>query len=148
MPDATTGKTEYIRQLCRSLRPILGDRISQVFEAYCAEDDMGKQQIETYLELLSAKHLPASLDGNDPGLIPPSEKQAYGPYTIGSVCYAGKSLYDFGLRENEWIQHVGVFGRSGAGKGSDAGEPGVIGSGGGCRAGRPPGAGISLAFAG
>jgi len=27
-----------------------------------------------------------------------------------------KCLYDFGLREKEWIQHVGVFGRSGAGK--------------------------------
>jgi len=116
MPDAISGKTEYIRQLCRRLRPILGDRMNQVFEAYCAEDDAGKQQIETYLELLSAKHLPASLDGNGPGLIPPSEKQAYGTYTIGSVVYADKCLYDFGLRENEWIQHVGVFGRSGAGK--------------------------------
>jgi hypothetical protein len=116
MPEGTTGKTEYIRQLCRSLRPILGDRISQVFEAYCAEDDNGKQQIETYLELLSTKHLPASLDGNEPGLIPPSEKQACGAYTIGSVVYASRYLYDFGLREEEWIQHVGVFGRSGAGK--------------------------------
>ncbi len=116
MPDPTTGKTEYIWQLCRRLRPILGDNMSQVFEAYCAEDTEGKQQIETYLELLSAKHLPASLDGNEPGIIPPSKEQAQGPYAIGSVVYAGKSLYDFGQRENEWIQHVGVFGRSGAGK--------------------------------
>ena len=116
MPEGTTGKTEYIRQLCRKLRPILGDKMNQVFEAYCAEDDQGRQQIESYLELLSAKYLPADLDNSQPGLIPPSEKQAYGPYTIGSVLYASKSLYDFGLRENEWIQHVGVFGRSGAGK--------------------------------
>jgi hypothetical protein len=116
MPDVTTARTEYVRQLCRKLRPILGDNMSQVFEAYCAEDADGRQQIETYLELLSAKHLPAGLDDNQPGLIPPSKQQAYGPYTIGSVCYADKYLYDFGLRENEWIQHVGVFGRSGAGK--------------------------------
>jgi hypothetical protein len=116
MPDVTTARTEYVRQLCRKLRPILGDNMSQVFEAYCAEDADGRQQIETYLELLSAKHLPASLDDSQPGLIPPSKQQAYGPYTIGSVCYADKYLYDFGLRENEWIQHVGVFGRSGAGK--------------------------------
>jgi len=116
MADATTGKTEHIRQLCRSLRPILGNQMNQVFEAYCAEDDKGKQQVETYLELLYAKHLPASLDSSQPGLVPPSEKQASGPYTIGSVAYAGKCLYDFGLREDEWIQHVGVFGRSGAGK--------------------------------
>ena len=116
MPDGTVGKTEHIRQLCQRLRPILGNKMSQVFEAYCAEDDEGKQQIETYLELLSARHLPANLDNIQPGLIPPSERKTQGPYTIGSVVYAGKSLYDFGLREKEWIQHVGVFGRSGAGK--------------------------------
>ena len=116
MPDGTVGKTEHIRQLCQRLRPILGNKMSQVFEAYCAEDVEGKQQIETYLELLSARHLPANLDNIQPGLIPPSERKAQGPYTIGSVFYAGKSLYDFGLREKEWIQHVGVFGRSGAGK--------------------------------
>jgi hypothetical protein len=116
MPDATTARTEYVRQLCRKLRPILGENMKQVFEAYCAEDAEGRQQIETYLELLSAKHLPAGLDDSQPGLIPPSKQQAQGPYTIGSVCYADKYLYDFGLRENEWIQHVGVFGRSGAGK--------------------------------
>jgi len=116
MPDGTAGKTEYIRGLCQRLRPILGNKVNQVFEAYCAEDADGKQQIETYLELLSAKHLPASLDGNEPGPIPPSKQQAEGPYTIGSVVYAGKCLYDFALREEEWIQHLGVFGRSGAGK--------------------------------
>jgi hypothetical protein len=88
----------------------------QLFEAYCAEDDQGKQQIENYLQLLSAKYLPVDLDSSQPGLIPPSQKQAWGPYTIGSVLYAGKQLYDFGLREKEWIQHIGVFGRSGAGK--------------------------------
>ena len=116
MPDGTTGKTEHIRQLCQRLRPILGHKMNQVFEAYCAEDAEGKQQIETYLELLSARHLPASLDNIQPGLIPPSERQVQGTYSIGSVVYAGKCLYDFGLREREWIQHVGVFGRSGAGK--------------------------------
>lgn len=116
MPDGTIGKTENVRQLCRRLKPILGNKMNQVFEAYCAEDAEGKQQIETYLELLSAKHLPANLDSSEPGLIPPPEQQAQGPYTIGSVFYAGKCLYDFGLREKEWIQHVGVFGRSGAGK--------------------------------
>ena len=116
MPDGTTGRTEHVRILCQRLKPILGDRMSQVFEAYCAEDDNGKQQIENYLESLSAKYFPVTLDNSQPGLIPPSKEQAQGPYAIGSVVYAGKSLYDFGLRENEWIQHVGVFGRSGAGK--------------------------------
>ena len=116
MPDGTTGKTEYIRQLCQRLRPILGGKITDIFQAYCAEDALGKEQIESYLELLSAKYLPQELDSSQPSLIPPSEQQAKGSYNIGQVFYAGKNLYDFGLREDEWIQHVGVFGRSGAGK--------------------------------
>jgi len=116
MADDTTGKTNQVRQLCQRLRPILGDKIGQVFEAYCAEDAEGKEQIENYLEMLSAKYFPVTLDSSQQSLLPPPAKQAYGPYTIGSVFYAGKCLYDFGLREKEWIQHLGVFGRSGAGK--------------------------------
>jgi hypothetical protein len=116
MAEGTTSKIEQVRQLCRSLRPILGDKMNEVFQAYCTEDADGKQQIEAYLGLLSAKYLPSTLDNYQQGLIPPSEQQVQGSYKIGSVCYAGKNLYNFGLRENEWIQHIGVFGRSGAGK--------------------------------
>ena len=35
---------------------------------------------------------------------------------LGTVSYNGKDFHPFGLREGEWTQHVGVFGRSGAGK--------------------------------
>jgi len=114
--DGKSGKMEYVRQLCRRLRPILGAKMDEVFAAYCAEDPDGKQQMETYLELLSAKHLPQGLDGTDNELIPPSQEQAQGEYPIGQVSYSGKSLYPFGLRENEWIQHMAILGRSGSGK--------------------------------
>ena len=114
--DGRSGKMEYVRQLCRRLRPILGAKMDEVFTAYCAEDPDGKQQMETYLELLSAKHLPQGLDGTDNELIPPSQEQAQGEYPIGQVSYSGKSLYPFGLRENEWIQHMAILGRSGSGK--------------------------------
>lgn len=116
MFDGKSSRMEAVRQLCRRLRPILGARIDEVFTAYCAEDADGKQQLETYLELLSAKHLPQGLDDNEPGLIPPSQEQAQGQYPIGQVSYSGKSLYPFGLRENEWIQHMAILGRSGSGK--------------------------------
>ncbi|MFC1794068.1 ATP-binding protein [Planctomycetota bacterium] len=116
MVDGITSKTDHVRQLCRSLRPILGDKMNEVFRVYCAEDAEGKPQVETYLELLSAKYLPATLDSSQYNLVPPSERQAQGPYTIGSVFYAGKCLSDFGLQEDEWIQHVAILGRTGAGK--------------------------------
>jgi len=90
--------------------------MDEVFAAYHAEDPDGKQQLETYLELLSARHLPQGLDDTEPGLIPPSREQAQGSYPIGQVSYSGKCLYPFGLRENEWIQHMAILGRSGSGK--------------------------------
>ena len=114
--DNRSSRTEYVRQLCRRLRPVLGARMDQVFAAYCAEDADGKQQLETYLELLSTRHLPQGLDDSEPGLIPPSKEQADGDYTIGQVNYCGKDLYPFGLREREWIQHMAILGRSGSGK--------------------------------
>jgi len=116
MFDGKSSRMETVRQLCRRLRPILGGKIDEVFTAYCAEDSDGKQQLETYLELLSAKHLPQGLEDSEPGLIPPSREQAQGQYPIGQVSYSGKSLYPFGLRENEWIQHMAILGRSGSGK--------------------------------
>lgn len=116
MFEGKGGRMEYVRQLCRRLRPVLGIRMDEVFTAYCAEDAEGKQQLETYLEMLCAKYLPQGLDDSEPGLIPPSRGQAEGAYPIGQVSYSGKNLYPFGLRENEWIQHMAIVGRSGSGK--------------------------------
>jgi hypothetical protein len=110
------GNFNNIRQLCLRLRPILGVRMDQVYAAYLAEDPDGREQIEHYLELLAAKHIPQSLGQDEAELIPPSEEQAQGEYPIGQVLYSGKHLYPFGLRENEWIQHMAILGRSGSGK--------------------------------
>jgi hypothetical protein len=115
MPDFIPGKVEHVRELCQKLKPIFGQKMQQLFAAYCAEDDEGKKQIESYLEVLAAKHLFSGVD-SIASLIPPSKEQAEGGYPIGTVLYNNRPLYLFGLRENEWIQHVGIFGRSGAGK--------------------------------
>jgi len=104
------------RELCQKLKPLLGEKMDRIYAAYCAEDIDGKRQIERYLELLMAKHLPEPLEVTAGDLLPPSRAEAAGEYPIGSVHYAGKDLYPFGLREDEWIQHVAVFGRTGAGK--------------------------------
>jgi len=105
-----------IRQLCLRLKPILGSQVDQIYEAYLAEDAEGRKQIEHYVELLAAKHVPQKLGQTEIILLPPSEEQAQGEYPIGSVSYSGKNLYEFGLREDEWIQHMAILGRSGAGK--------------------------------
>jgi len=105
-----------VRQLCLQLKPILGSKADKIYTAYMAEDKEGQQQIEHYLQLLTAKYLPSKLEQSTTVLLPPSEEKAGGEYKIGTVKYAGKNLYHFGLREEEWIQHMAILGRSGAGK--------------------------------
>jgi hypothetical protein len=113
---ADKGNFNNIRQLCLRLRPILGVRMDQIYAAYLAEDADGREQIEHYLDLLAAKYIPHALGQDETELIPPSEEQAQGEYPLGQVLYSGKHLYPFGLRENEWIQHMAILGRSGSGK--------------------------------
>jgi hypothetical protein len=120
MPDFTFGKIEHVRQICRRLRPVLGEKMDGIYGAYLAEDADGRSQIEHYLELLAARHMPQDLGQDDTELIPPSRAEASGDYPIGWVNYAGKDLYEFGLTDAQWLQHTMLVGRSGAGK-SNAG---------------------------
>lgn len=105
-----------IRQLCKRLQPILGSSIEKVYLAWQAEDEDGKKLLEKYLQQLTVKYLDHSLTAEETVLLPPSQQQAAGDYELGTVIYNDKPLYPFGLREDEWIQHVAVLGRSGAGK--------------------------------
>jgi hypothetical protein len=116
MFERGAGNPERVRDLCRRLKPVLGPRMDRIFTAYSLEDVDGKRQIETYLEALAAKHLPTGLDVTTTDLVPPKPEVLDGPYKLGTCVYADKKIGPFGLRESEWIQHVGVFGRSGAGK--------------------------------
>ncbi|MCC6487750.1 MAG: ATP-binding protein [Candidatus Hydrogenedentes bacterium] len=116
MLERGSGNPERVRELCRRLRPILGPQMDRIFLAYSLEDVDGKRQIETYLEALAVKHIPMRLDVSSIDLVPPGPNALTGPYKVGEVVYAGKPIAPFGIREQEWIQHVGVFGRSGAGK--------------------------------
>ena len=78
-----SSSLDRVRELCRQLKPILGEKMEQVFQAYLAEDEPGKEQLEAYLELLQAKHLPVRLDQLPTHLVPPNPTQAYGEYELG-----------------------------------------------------------------
>ncbi|MFC1675937.1 ATP-binding protein [Planctomycetota bacterium] len=114
MADSTSPVN--IRQLCLKLKPILGPKMDKIYAAYLAEDDEGKKQIEHYLQLLTAKYMPPKLGQSETILLPPDEGLAEGEYHLGTVKYGDKDICEFGLREDEWIQHMAILGRSGAGK--------------------------------
>jgi hypothetical protein len=116
MATAERGRAARVREICQKLKPIIGEQAERCWFAYISENDEGKEQIESYLELVAAQHLRSSLSSEEPAFLPPEADAAAGPYHLGTVSYNGRDLHPFGLREDEWTQHVGLFGRSGAGK--------------------------------
>ncbi len=105
-----------VYELCRKLKPVLGDRADRLWLAYLAEDNRGKQELEIALQLLAAQHLGVNVQVPDVHLSAPPADKAFGQYNLGSVVYCDRPLHAFGLREDELIQHTAIFGRSGAGK--------------------------------
>lgn len=116
MADHSHGEAVRVRELCRQLKPVIGSRAERIWMAYIVENEDGKAQIADYLELLAAQRFQGNLESQGPGLLPPGVDAAQGEYELGTVTYNGRELYPFGLRENEWTQHVAIYGRSGAGK--------------------------------
>lgn len=99
-------------QLCEKLRPFYGEKMDRLRYAYLAAKPPQRGMLEARLARLYDEKC-----GNDEILLePPPLRLAVGEYPLGTVCYGRHHLGSFGLREQEWIQHVAVFGRSGAGK--------------------------------
>jgi len=106
-----------IDETCRKLKPVIGKKSDAYWLAYTtATTPAEKQEIAIALNILAAKHLNTNYEDNKILLTPPLKDIANGLYKVGKVVYNEKGIYPFGLREDEWIQHVGIFGRSGAGK--------------------------------
>jgi len=107
-----------VQELCRKLKPVLGQRIDGLYVAYLADSDpAGRGDIEQTLELLAAKHL-----GHDyrpdraPFPPPPAAFAARGDVPIGAVTYADRALYPFRLQSDRLKEHLLIAGRSGSGK--------------------------------
>lgn len=105
-----------VQEICRQLKSILGRKADQYWIAYLTEDQEGKRELEAAIRLIAVKHLGLNLDNPEVFLSVPPRDIAAGDYSLGQIQYSGRDYYEFGLREDEWIQHLAIFGRSGAGK--------------------------------
>jgi len=104
-------------EIFRRMKPVLGEKaLNRFWTAYVTSSDpKTKTQILGVLQLLSSKHLKAAYA--KPVLLPPpSAAESAGDHELGRVVYAGRELHPFGLREAEWLRHVGIFGTTGSGK--------------------------------
>ncbi|MFP4401379.1 MAG: ATP-binding protein [Candidatus Woesearchaeota archaeon] len=106
-----------IEELCRKLRPILGEQIEKIYLKYSLSTDRDERlEAEKLVHALYHKHLGKSLLSDEILLEPPRKEQAEAEYELGTVVYADRDLYNFGFREKDWIRHMCVTGMSGSGK--------------------------------
>jgi DNA-binding MarR family transcriptional regulator len=107
-----------IEKTLQRLAPVIGkENAEALWLAYHVEEDMeARREIEAVICGFAASYLDETFEQEQPLLTPPSPGQAAGNYCTGTVCYGGRELYPFGLREEEMSQHLGIYGRTGAGK--------------------------------
>src|SRR3990170_8903525 len=97
-----------VQELCRKLKPVLGQKVDKLWSAYLAESDQdGKADIEQTLELLAAKHLGQNYQPDRSPFPPPDKKFAKsGDIRIGTVTYGHRELYPFLLKSHRLKEHV------------------------------------------
>ncbi len=107
---------EEVEALFRKLKPVLGREIDSLWLAYNTQtDSRSRAEILGILWSLASEYLDETFDKKI--LLSLPEKEFIdGEYKLGKVVYGDQEYYPFGLRENEWLRHIGIFGTTGSGK--------------------------------
>jgi len=107
---------DEVESLFRKLKPVLGKEIDSLWLAYNTQtDSRSRAEIVGILYSLASKYLDETYDKKL--LLSLPEKEVIdGEYGLGKVIYGDREYHPFGLRENEWLRHVGIFGTTGSGK--------------------------------
>ena len=110
-------KMEWIEEKLKLLRPVISERQWRYLRMrHLLENDAQKRrEVENMMDILISKHVPG-LKTDQILLPPPGISILPGDYDIGQVIYPDKPCGTFGIRENEWIRHCGIFGKTGSGK--------------------------------
>ena len=103
-------------EMIRQLKPLLGKRADRIWKAYLQGDTEDRKIIQHSLENLHAQMVDNY--AHEKIILPPPTTLAemIGTYPLGEIWFGDKPLYPFALLEEELLQHIGIFGRTGSGK--------------------------------
>ena len=96
-----------VDEICRKLKPVLGEQIDRLWSMYQAEKPQGRKWIHITLLNLLQKHLNQTYEQKKVLLTPPPKDMCLCDYPIGRICYRGKSASDYCLNL-WWSQNAGV----------------------------------------
>ena len=106
-----------VEEICKKLKPILGDKADKLWYMYLAEDEKGRKNLALDIEIIAEKLLKEdSLTNHKILLNPPSIADASGSFLLGDVIYNDKKLHSLYLRSEDLIKQIGIFSITGEGK--------------------------------
>ncbi|MEK7210180.1 MAG: hypothetical protein AAB070_02045, partial [Candidatus Binatota bacterium] len=109
-------KDEEIRELCRKLRPVIGEKADKLWTLYLVEDEKGRRDMAIEIELVAEKYLRKDSLQEPILLEPPSVADSAGLFLLGDVVYNDKVLHKLYLGPEDFIKQIGIFSITGEGK--------------------------------
>jgi len=108
---------QWIDEKLRLLKPIIPEKqwVYLRMQYILEKDFRKKKELENMMDFLIAQKVP-ELQIETILLPPPEPSLLTGDYPVGNAIYPNKNYGSFGVRENEWIRHCGIFGKTGSGK--------------------------------
>ena len=108
-------KPEEVEELCRKLKPIIGNHAEQLWHMYLTEDLTGREELEIDIDLLAEKHLKTeSLKDSEIQLTPSHSKE--GKFLVGQILFNNLPQGTIRLTEEDFIKQIGIFAITGEGK--------------------------------
>jgi len=108
---------QEIEEICKKLKPIIGDDADKLWYMYLAEDEKGRKNAILDIEIIAEKVLKNTPLSDDTVLLPPpSQNKTPGSFLLGNVIYKNKELYPLYLQQEDFIKQVGIFAVTGEGK--------------------------------
>jgi len=109
--------TNEIEELCKKLKPIIGEKADTLWYLYLAEDEKNRKILALDIEIIAEKLLKKdSLTNHEILLTPPSVTDASGSFLVGDVVYNRKKLHSLYLQPDDFIKQIGIFAITGEGK--------------------------------